>query len=270
MDLMAYSQETFEKIKSDYLKFSASLTVPDIHFIPISALNGDNVVEPMENMPWYKGNTLLSTLENVDISKDSDFKQARFPVQWVIRPQSNEYHDFRGYAGRVEGGVFKVGDEVMALPAGLKSKIKSIELMDKKFEEAYPPMSVTITLEDEIDISRGDMIVKSSDMPTNSQEIELMICWLNEKKLQVGGKYIVKHTTKESKCVIREIVHKININNLQTIEGDHTVGLNDIAKIKIKTASPLFSDSYTLNRATGSLIIIDEFSNETLGAGMII
>ncbi len=270
MDLVDFKEEVFEKIKKDYQDFSSKLAVPDIHFIPVSALNGDNVVDLSVNMPWYKGGTLLYTLENVSIAGDLNYKDARFPVQWVIRPQSNEYHDFRGYAGRVEGGTFKVGDEVVALPSGFTNKIKSIEIMDEAVEEAFSPMSVTMTLENEIDISRGDMIVKAHNQPTVSQDIELMICWLNEKKIQVGGKYVVKHTTKEAKCVVKEIVYKMNINTLHKVEDDTTIGLNDIGRILIRTSSPLFTDSYNKNRFTGSLIIIDEFTNETLGAGMIL
>jgi sulfate adenylyltransferase subunit 1 len=270
MDLVDYSEEVFEKIKKDYNDFSAKLAVPDIHFIPISALNGDNVVDPSINMPWYKGGTLLYTLENVNISADLNYKDARFPVQWVIRPQSNEHHDFRGYAGRVEGGTFKVGDEVVALPSGFSTKIKTIELMDKQLTEAYSPMSVTLTLENEIDISRGDMIVKQHNQPTASQDVDLMICWLNEKKLQPNGKYIIKHTTKEVKCVVKDVLYKMDINTLHKIEDNKEIGLNDIGRILIRTSSPLFSDSYNKNRFTGSLIIVDEFSNETLAAGMIL
>ncbi|TAH24955.1 MAG: sulfate adenylyltransferase subunit CysN [Cytophagales bacterium] len=270
MDLVDFKEEVFEKIKKDYSEFSSSLSVPDIHFIPISALLGDNVVDVSENMPWYKGGTLLYTLENVNISGDLNYQDARFPVQWVIRPQSNEFHDFRGYAGRIEGGTFNVGDEVVVLPSGFTSKIKSIEMLNEQFQQAFSPMSVTMTLENEIDISRGDMLVKKDNPPKVSQDIELMICWLNEKKLQVGGKYLVKHTTKEVKCMIKEIKYKVDINTLNKKEEDLTIGLNDIGKILIRTSNPLFVDDYNKNRFTGSLIIIDEFTNETLGAGMIL
>jgi sulfate adenylyltransferase subunit 1 len=270
MDLMAYKEEVFEKIKEDFTQFSSKLSVPDIRYIPISALHGDNVVDSSVNMPWYKGGTLLYTLENVNIGSDFNHVDSRFPVQWVVRPQNDEFHDFRGYGGRVEGGVFKPGDEIIALPSGFSSRIKSIEMIDGPLDEAYPPMSVTMTLEDNIDISRGDMIVKPNNQPKVGQDIEMMICWLNEKKLQPGGKYTIRHTTKEARCVVKDIRYKVNINTLHRIEDDNTIGLNDIGRILIRTTAPLFYDSYSKNRSTGSVILIDEFTNETVGAGMII
>lgn len=270
MDLVEFSEETFETIKTDYLAFSKELSVPDIKFIPISALLGDNVVDPSENMNWYKGLTLLRTLETVNIDADYNFDLGRFPVQYVIRPHTTEYHDYRGYAGRVEGGVLKPGDEVVALPSNMKTKIKSIDTINGALSEAFPPMSVTLQLEDNIDISRGDMIVKADSLPTVSQEIELMVCWLHEKKLQPGGKYLIKHTSRDAKCIVKEIKYKLNISTLEQLTDNKEVGLNDIARIQIKTAAPLFFDSYQTNRSTGSLIIIDEFTNETVGAGMII
>ncbi|MDB5274183.1 MAG: cysN [Chitinophagaceae bacterium] len=270
MDLVNFKQEVFEKIQQDYKDFASKLSIPDIRFIPISALMGDNVVDRSENMAWYEGSTLLHTLENVNISSDQNFVDARFPVQYVIRPQSDEFHDFRGYAGRVEGGVFKPGDEVVALPSGFSSKIKTIETIDGQLAEAYPPMSVTITLETEIDISRGDMLVKANNQPQNSQDVELMICWLNEKQLVPNGKYVIRHTTKEARCIIKDVRYKMNINTLHRVEDDTTIGLNDIGRILIRTTSPLFYDSYNKNRFTGSVILIDEFTNETVGAGMII
>ncbi|WP_028981465.1 sulfate adenylyltransferase subunit CysN [Sporocytophaga myxococcoides] len=270
MDLVDYKEEVFEKIKQQFSDFSSKLSVPDIRYIPISALHGDNVVDESENMPWYKGGTLLYTLENVNINTDLNYVDSRFPVQWVIRPLSEEYHDFRGYAGRVEGGVFKPGDEVIALPSGFTSKIKSIETIDGKLEEAFPPMSVTITLENDIDISRGDMIVKPNNQPSASQDVELMICWLNDKKLNPASKYIIRHTSREAKCVVKDVRYKVNINTLHKIEDDKTIGLNDIGRILIRTTNPLFFDSYKKNRSTGSVILVDEFTNETVGAGMII
>lgn len=270
MDLVNYSEEIFEKIKKDFAEFSSKLTVPDIQYIPISALNGDNVVDKSENMDWYNGGTLMYMLENVNIASDHNLVDSRFPVQFVIRPQSDEFHDFRGYAGRVDGGVFKPGDEVLALPSGFTTRVKSIVTLAGPVEEAFPPMSVTMTLEDDIDISRGDMLVKSGNQPNVGQDIELMICWLNEKKLQPGGKYIVKQTTREARCIVKEINYKVNINTLHRMEEDKTIGLNDIGRIRIRTTQPLFYDSYQKNRFTGSLILIDEFSNETVGAGMIL
>ena len=270
MDLVDFKQEVFEKIQQDYKDFASKLAIPDIRFIPISALLGDNVVDRSENMSWYQGSTLLHTLENVNISSDQNFVDARFPVQYVIRPQSDEFHDFRGYAGRVEGGVFKPGDEVVALPSGFSSKIKTIETIDGQLQEAFPPMSVTITLETEIDISRGDMLVKANNQPQNSQDVEMMICWLNEKKLVPNGKYVIRHTTKEARCIVKDVRYKMNINTLHRVEDDTTIGLNDIGRILVRTTAPLFYDSYNKNRFTGSVILIDEFTNETVGAGMII
>lgn len=270
MDLVEYKQETYDKIKADFEQFSSKLDIPDIHYIPISALNGDNVVDKSTNMDWYQGGTLLYTLENVHIASDANFIDSRYPVQFVIRPQTDEYHDFRGYAGKVEGGIFRKGEEVLALPSGFTSKIKSIHTIDGELEEAFPPMSVTITLEDEIDISRGDMIAKPGNQPNVSQDVELMICWLSEKKLQLNGKYAIKHTTRDARCVVKDIRYKVNISTLHKNEEDKEIGLNDIGRIVIRTTTPLLFDSYRKNRTTGSIILIDEFTNETVGAGMII
>ncbi len=270
MDLVEYKQEVFNQIRGEFEIFASKLSIPDIHYIPISALNGDNVVDRSAKTPWYEGSTLLYTLENVHIGSDYNMVDSRFPVQWVIRPQSDQYHDFRGYAGRVEGGIFKPGDEVLALPSGFTTTIKSIESINGPVDEAFPPMSVVITLKDEIDISRGDMIVKPNNQPEVGQDIELMVCWLHEKKLQPNGKYALKHTTKEARCIVKDIRYKININTLHRVEDDRTIGMNDIGRILIRTTAPLFYDSYSRNRFTGSLILIDEFTNETVAAGMII
>ncbi len=270
MDLVDYRQEKFDQIKTDFATFASKLSVPDIHYIPITALHGDNVVDRSAKMPWYEGSTLLYTLENVHIGSDFNMVDSRFPVQWVIRPQSDEYHDFRGYAGRVEGGVFKPGDEVLALPSGFTTTIKSIESMGGPVAEAFPPMSVVITLNDEIDISRGDMIVKPNNQPQAGQDIELMVCWLNDKKLQPGGKYTLKHTTKDVRCIVKDVRYKVNINTLHRVEDDRSIGMNDIGRILVRTTQPLFFDSYSRNRSTGSLILVDEFTNETVAAGMII
>ena len=270
MDLVDYQQDKFDQIKTEFATFASKLSVPDIHYIPITALHGDNVVDRSTKMPWFEGSTLLYTLENVHIGSDHNMVDSRFPVQWVIRPQSDEYHDFRGYAGRVEGGVFKPGDEVLALPSGFTTTVKSIESMGGPVAEAFPPMSVVMTLQDEIDISRGDMIVKPNNQPQVGQDIELMVCWLNDKKLQPGGKYAVKHTTKDVRCVVKDVRYKVNINTLHRVEDDRSIGMNDIGRILIRTTQPLFYDSYSRNRSTGSLILIDEFTNETVAAGMII
>jgi len=270
MDLVDYNQDNFDQIVEDFETFSHKLDIPDIHYIPISALKGDNVVNKSENMPWYDGSTLLYVLENVHIASDMNYVDCRFPVQRVIRPQSDDFHDFRGYAGRIEGGVFKPGDEVMALPSGFSSTIASIRTMDEELSEAFPPMSVVMTLNDEIDISRGDMIVRTNNQPHVGQDIDLMICWLNEKALNPGGKYSIKHTTQELRCIVKEIRYKVNINTLHRIEDDLKIGLNDIGRISIRTTRPLFYDGYRRNRSTGSVVLVDEFTNETVGAGMIV
>lgn len=274
MDLVDYNQEIFENVSSDFRKLASKLDVKDIHFIPISALKGDNVVDKSKNMNWYGGPTLMYLLENIHISSDDNHIDCRFPVQYVIRPQQKEHHDFRGYAGRIAGGVFKPGDEVKILPSGFNSKIKSIEFPSEKgvehLKEAFSPMSVTMTLETDIDISRGDMIVRENNVPHVSQDIDLMICWMNERKLIPGGKYSVRHTTKDVRCIVKEIRYKVDINTLHRNEVDKEIKMNDIGRIRIRTTQPLFYDSYRKNRITGSLILIDEGTNETVGAGMIV
>ncbi len=270
MDLVDYSETVFNNIKDSFKDFSSKLDIKDIHYIPISALKGDNVVDRSENMPWYEGSTLLYTLENVHIASDFNLVDSRFPVQRVIRPQSEEYRDFRGYAGRIEGGIFKPGDDITTLPSGFNSKIKSIETISGKLNQAFPPMSVVMTLEDDIDISRGDIIVKPNNQSISGQDIELMVCWLSDKKITNGGKYAVKHTSNDARCIVKDIKYKVDINTLHKLEDDKQIGLNDIARISLRTTKPLLYDSYRKNRATGSVIIIDEFSNETVGAGMII
>ncbi len=270
MDLVDYSEQVFNDIRDKFEDFASRLDVPDIRYIPISALNGDNVVDKSQNMDWYNGATLLYTLETVKIGTDMNFVDARFPVQYVIRPQSDKYHDFRGYAGRVEGGVFKPGDEVIALPSGFKTKVKEISDINGPLESAFAPMSVTLTLEDEIDISRGDMIAKPNNQPEQGQDLEIMLCWMSEKPLQPGGKYALKHTTHDLRCMIKEIRYKININTLHRIEDDKTIGLNEIGRVSIRTTRTLFYDSYKKNQGTGSLILVHEGTNETVGAAMII
>jgi len=270
MDLVDWDEKTFSKIVHEYKAFASKLDIKDVHFLPISALAGDNVVNRSENMPWYQGPTLLYLLETIHIGSDLNHIDARFPVQYVVRPMKNEYHDFRGYAGRIAGGVFRVGDKVKALPSGFSSKIKSIVTMDGDLQEAFAPQSVTITLEDEIDISRGDMLVRENNMPQSEQEFDVMLCWMNEKKMMPKGKYILRHTSKECKCIIKETKYKLNINTLQRIEDDVELGLNDIGRVSIRTTVPLFFDSYRKNRITGSIILVDESTNETVAAGMIV
>jgi len=270
MDLVDYDEEKYEQIKEEFEKFSYKLDVKDVHFIPISALNGDNVVERSENMNWYEGSTLLYYLENVHIGSDHNFIDCRFPVQYVVRPNTDDFHDYRGYSGRIAGGVFKKGDTVMALPSGLRTTIKKIDTFDGEVEEAYPPMSVTILLKGEIDISRGDMIVRENNSPHSGQDIELMVCWFNDRPMQLRGKYTLLHTTQEARCVIREIRYKLDINTLHRDQEDLNIGINDIARVLIRTTKPLFYDSYPKNRITGSVILVDESTHETVAAGMII
>lgn len=270
MDLVDYDKETFDQIKEDLTHFSAKLDVKDVHFIPISALYGDNVVERSEKMSWYNGPTLLYLLETVHIASDHNHIDCRFPVQYVVRPMSNDHHDYRGYAGRIAGGIFKPGDKVMVLPSGFTSEVDAIDVFDKQVEEAFAPMSVTIRLKDEIDISRGDMIVRENNVPEIGQDINLMVCWLNEKPLQLGGKYKIMHTSKQARCLVKEILYKVNINTLHRDEDDKNIGLNEIARIAVRTTQPLFYDAYRKNRITGSVILIDEGTNETVGACMII
>lgn len=269
MDMVSYNQDTFEQIKKKFEVVTEKLNILDANFIPISALKGDNVVSQSKLMPWYTGPTLIYLLENINIETNHNHTDARFPVQYIIRPNVDKFHDYRGYAGRVAGGVFHKGDKVLVLPSGFATSIKSIDVMNNPINEAFEPQSVAFQLEDDIDISRGDMIVKPGNMPEIGQDIEMMICWFNEKPLAIGGKYRLRHTTNEVKCIIKEVVHKININTLEEDYNDKTIKMNDIAKIKIKTTKPLIYDPYKKNRNTGSLILIDEGTNETVCAGMI-
>ncbi len=270
MDLVDYKEEAFQKIKEDYTTFSKSLEIEDVQYIPISALLGDNVVDASNNMSWYKGAPLMKTLETVKISEDYNFEDARLPVQRVIRPQSAEYRDFRGFSGKIAGGVFRKGDAVVSLPSGTKSTIKEIYNGSDVVEEAFPPMSVAVTLNDEIDISRGDLIAKVDNQPEVTQELEVMMCWMNSAPLKPGAKYILRNTSNEVVGIVKEVVHKVNISNLEPLKDDLEVGMNDICRVKIKTSKPVMVDSYKKNRGTGSLILVDSFSFETVGAGMVV
>lgn len=270
MDLVNYDESTYERIQKDYKDFAAKLDVKDIRFIPISALKGDNVVNSSENMPWYKGSTLLYTLETVHIASDYNHIDCRFPVQTVIRPKEDEYHDYRGYAGRIAGGVFKKGDEVVVLPSGFSSRIKGIHTMEGEVEEAFTPMSISITLDDEIDIARGDMIVRKNNQPHVSQDVDVMLCWFNNHGLQLRTKYTLMHANNEVKAMVREIYYKLDVNTLHRNHEDRNVGMNDIIRVSLRTTKPLMKDSYRKNRFTGSIILIDESTNETVAAGMII
>ncbi|WP_020529647.1 sulfate adenylyltransferase subunit CysN [Flexithrix dorotheae] len=270
MDLVDYDQKVYDDIVAEFRKFAAKLEVNDVHFVPISALKGDNVVDKSENMDWYGGSTLLYMLETIHIGSDQNHVDCRFPVQYVVRPHSDEYHDYRGYAGRIAGGVFKKGDDVLVLPSGFTSKIKSIDTFDGELENAFAPMSVTITLEDDIDISRGDMIVRPNNQPNVSQDIEVMLCWLNPKGPVPRAKYYVQHTSNEARAIIKDILYKVDINTLHRNEEDKDIKMNDITRVKLRTTNPLFFDSYRRNRNTGSIILVDESTNETVAAGMII
>ncbi|PQB04228.1 sulfate adenylyltransferase subunit 1 [Aureitalea marina] len=270
MDLVDYSEEVYDQIVQDFTDFSAKLEINDIQFIPISALMGDNVVNRSENMPWYEGSTLMYHLEHVHISSDLNHIDNRFPVQSVIRPHKIDFQDYRGYAGRIDGGIFKAGDKIRVLPTGFTSTIKSIELAGEEMEEAFAPMSVTMTLHDELDISRGDMIVRENNSPDVTQDIEVLVTWMNERPLYNRTKVIVKHTTNECLGMVKDIKYKVDINTLHRITDFDAVEMNDIARLSIRTSKPLFVDPYGRNRLTGSIIIIDEQTNETLGAGMIV
>jgi len=269
MDLVEYSEDVFNKVVEQYHEFASKLDIMDIRYIPISALNGDNVVNHSEHMPWYRGASLLNTLETIHIGSDQNHLDARFPVQTVIRPHDVEYHDYRGYAGRVAGGIFRTGDNVTILPSGMTSAIKSIDSFDGPVAEAFPPMSVSICLEDDIDVSRGDMIVKNNNQPEVSQDLDVLMCWMSAKPPRPGAKYYLKSTSREVMAIIKEVIYKIDINTMQRLGQDSDIKMNDMARVKMRTTRPLIFDEYRRNRITGSLILIDETTNETVAAGTI-
>ena len=269
MDMVDYSKETFDAICAEYRAFAAQLGLHEMTCIPMSALNGDMVVERGENLNWYQGSPLLELLENVVIDHDINTTDFRYPVQWVCRPQTQEYHDFRGYMGRIESGVIAAGDEITILPSGRTTKVKEIVTYDGNLQRACAPQSVTLTLTDEIDISRGDMFVKSATMPQVSKEFEAMLCWLSESPLDLNRKYIIKHTTRVVKCVFARLEYRVDVNTLEQ-HSSATLNMNDIARVSMKVQQPLVFDSYTKNRFTGSFIVIDEATNNTVAAGMII
>lgn len=270
MDLVDFSEDRFNEIISEFEEFSSKLLVKDVRFIPISALLGDNVVNRSENTDWYGGGTLLNILETLHISSDINKIDARFPVQTVLRPQSEEHRDYRGYAGRVASGIYRTGDEVAVLPSGFTSKIKSMNAGDQEVAEAYAPMSISMTLEDDIDVSRGDMIVKKNNQPETEQEFDVMLCWLNNEAAKPRAKYTVMHTSKEQRAMIKEVVYKVDINTYNREKKDKELNMNDIARVKIRTTNRLMLDSYRDNRITGSIILVDESTNETVAAGMVV
>lgn len=269
MDLVDYSEEKFEEVIQQFKDFSTSLDIKDVRFIPISALHGDNVVDKSKEMNWYSGRTLLDTLENIHITNDQNLIDARLPIQTVIRPHTNEHHDFRGYAGRIASGVFHKGDKVKILPSGFESEIKAIHTYDGELEDAFSPMSVTITLTDDIDVARGDMMVRPQNAPMQKQEFDVTLCWLNSTPASPRAKYYIKHTSNEAVAMIKEVKYKIDVNTLHRIEDDKELKMNDITRVTIKTTKPLFLDEYRDNRKTGSIILIDQQTNETVAAGMI-
>ena len=271
MDLVDWSKEVFEKIADEFTAFAAKLDVPDLTVVPISALNGDNIVSRSENMPWYEGPSLLHHLERVHIASDRNLVDVRFPVQYVIRPQSTTVTDYRGYAGQVASGVLKPGDEVLVLPSGFTSRIAAVETADGPVPEAFPPMSVTVRLTDEIDISRGDMICRPHNAPAVAQDIEAMVCWMDETRpLQVGGRYAIKHTTRSARAIVRGLHYRLDINSLHRDESAGELRLNEIGRVRFRTMVPLLADEYRRNRTTGGFVVIDETTNRTVGAGMIV
>lgn len=269
MDLVDYSQEAFNKIHEDFTTFATRLEIPDLQVIPISALKGDNVVNRSENMPWYQGTSLLHYLENVHVASDRDLVGVRFPVQYVVRPKSDEYHDYRGYAGQVAGGVLKPGDDVVVLPSGMPSKITAIDHFDEQLDEAFPPMSVTVRLEDDVDVSRGDMIARPKNSPEVTQDIDAMICWMSTGSLHPRQKLAIKHTTRTARALVKDVQYRMDINTLHRDLDANELGLNEIGRVQLRTTAPLLVDPYPVNRTTGSFILVDEATGITVGAGMI-
>jgi sulfate adenylyltransferase large subunit len=269
MDLVDYDQATYDKIFDEFTAFATKLSIPDLEVIPISALKGDNVVTRSEHMDWYDGQSLMHHLENVHVASDRDLVDVRFPVQYVVRPKSDEFHDYRGYAGRVAGGVLKPGDDVLVLPSGMTSKVAGIDLFDKEIDEAFPPMSVTVRLEDDVDVSRGDMICRPQNAPRPSQDIDAMVCWMTTQPLRPRQKLAIKHTTRGGRALIKDIQYRLDVNTLHRDQETKELGLNEIGRVQLRTTVPLLCDAYSKNRTTGSFILIDEATGVTVGAGMI-
>ncbi|MEU5873769.1 GTP-binding protein [Glycomyces sp. NPDC047369] len=271
MDLVDYDEAVFKRIENEFKAFATKLEVPDLTVVPISALKGDNVVHRSENMPWFQGPSLLHHLEKVHIASDRNLVDVRFPVQHVIRPHSSDNHDYRGYAGQIASGVMKPGDEVMVLPSGFTSRIASIETADGPLDEAFPPLSVTVRLEDELDVSRGDMLCRPGNQPRVAQDIEAMVCWMDESRpLRLRGKYAIKHTTSDARAVVKDVQYQLDVNTLHRDESANELKLNEIGRITLRTTKPLLCDDYRRNRSTGGFIIIDESDNRTVGAGIIV
>src|SRR4051812_34270701 len=270
MDLVDWDRDTFERIVDDFRDFAAKLEIPDITFIPMSALNGDNVVERSANMPWYEGPPLLYHLETVHIASDRNLIDVRFPVQWVIRPMTEEHHDYRGYAGEVAGGVLRPGDDVVVLPSGARTRIAGIDSYDGPVDAAYPPMSVTVRLEDELDVSRGDMIARMDNQPNVADRFDATVCWMSESPLQAGSRYTIKQTTRSARATVDDLRYRIDVNTLHRDKQADSLELNDVGRVTLRLSTPIAFDTYTRNRATGSFILVDEATNDTVAAGMIV
>ncbi|WP_068259779.1 GTP-binding protein [Janibacter limosus] len=269
MDLVDFSEEVFTRINEEFTAFATKLNIPDLTVIPISALQGDNVVNRSDNMPWYEGSSLLHHLEHVHIASDRALRDVRFPVQYVIRPKSDEFHDYRGYAGQVAGGVLKPGDEIVVLPSGMTSTIKAIDLHDQQLDEAYPPMSVTVRLSDDVDVSRGDMIARVNNQPEPVQDIDAMIAWMSTKPLRPKQKLAIKHTTRSARALVRDVKYRLDVNSLHRDTDAGELLLNEIGRVQLRVTQPLLVDSYEQNRTTGSFVLIDEATGVTVGAGML-
>jgi bifunctional enzyme CysN/CysC len=270
MDLVGFEQSAYDEVAAGFEQVAGKLDIPDITLIPVSALNGDNVVDRSEKMPWYDGPALLEHLEHVEVAADRNFDDIRFPVQYVIRPMSDEHHDYRGYAGQIASGILRKGDEVVVLPAGLRTRVKMLDTFDGELDEAFPPQSVTVLLEDNLDVSRGDMLVgPNGDGPTPARELEATVCWMTDQPLVGRGRYIVRHTTREVKAIVDEVIHKIDVHALEPDTEATQLDLNDIGSVRLRLSSPLVVDDYRRNRETGSFILIDEATNATVGAAMI-
>ena len=269
MDLVDYDQAVFDRVYDDFTAFATKLSVPDLEVIPISALLGDNVVERSESMPWYQGSSLMHHLDHVHVASDRNLVDARFPVQYVVRPKSDDFHDYRGYAGRVAGGVFKPGDEVVVLPSGMTSRIAAIDVFDQEVSEAFGPMSAVIRLEDDLDVSRGDMICRPRNAPTPTQDIDAMVCWMSSAPLRPGQKLSLKHSTRTVRALVKNVQYRLDVNTLHRGQDAHELSLNEIGRVQLRTTAPIMSDPYAQNRTTGSFILVDEATGATVGAGMI-
>jgi sulfate adenylyltransferase large subunit len=269
MDLVDFSEDRYKAIHEEFTSFATKLTIPDLTVIPVSALLGDNVVTRSEHMPWYQGPSLLHHLENVHVASDRDLVDPRFAVQYVIRPKSDEFHDYRGYAGRVAGGVLKPGDDVLVLPSGMTSRIAGIDMFQTELTEAFPPMSVTVRLEDDVDVSRGDMICRPQNAPSPNQDIDAMVCWMATEPLRPRQKLAIKHTTRSGRALVKDVIYRLDVNSLHRDLETRELALNEIGRVQIRTTVPLLCDPYEKNRTTGSFILIDEATGATVGAGMI-